>query len=316
MRGLKIHFPSVQPGPIPVARVRRYRYRAPTIFNSLLVGLLVVLAFLGPSFVASPNAQNLTEGGQRPIGFAGGTAEHLMGTDLLGRDIFARSVYGLRSTVETALLAVSVAAVLGILIGVLAGFVGSWVDDFFMRLVDMQLAIPNIMLLLLVASLLRPSFWTQVAVLALVAWVVYVRIARAEVLALKEQDMVVALTAMGASPTRLLFRHILPNIAGPLIVITTIEVAHVALAQAGLSYLGLGIPPPQPTLGGMIADGQGGMTAGVWWPIMMPGLLLTVLILSIAGLGENLRDGLDPRSRVRINRSRILPELLAPLEGG
>jgi peptide/nickel transport system permease protein len=211
-------------------------------------------------------------------------------------------VFGLRSSVETGLLAVGLGAAFGTLVGLLAGYRGGWVDDVIMRVVDVQLAIPSIMLLLLVVSVLQPSFITVVFVLALLAWVVYVRVGRAEVLALKEQDMVVGLVAMGASPARVVFRHILANIAGPLIVVTTIEFAHVVIAGAALSYLGLGIPPPDPTLGGMISDGQDGLTAGLWWPVVMPGALLTILVLSVSGLGEGLRGRFDPRARVRASR--------------
>lgn len=281
---------------------RRRAISGALIGSAVLVGVFALVSFVGPFLVANPSAQDLAAGYMKPFGLSGGTVKHLLGTDQLGRDILARSVFGLRSSGETGLLAVGIGAVFGIPVGLVAGYRGGWLDEVVMRLVDVQLAIPNIMLLLLVVSVLQPSFGTVVVVLALLAWVVYVRVARAEVLALKQQDMVVGLVAMGASPIRVVFRHVLANIAGPLIVVTNIEFAHVVIAGAALSYLGLGIPPPDPTLGGMISDGQGGLTAALWWPVVMPGALLTVLVLSISGLGESLRVRLDPRSRVRAAR--------------
>lgn len=284
---------------------RRRRARSGALIGSaVLLGVFALIAFVGPLLVDDPLAQDLANGYRPPFGLSGGTAEHLLGTDQLGRDILARSVHGLRSSVATGLLAIGIAALFGILVGLLAGYRGGWLDEAVMRLIDVQLAIPNIMLLLLVVSVLEPSFGTVVGVLALLAWVVYVRVARAEVLVLKQQDMVVGLVAMGASPKRVVFGHVLANIAGPLIVVTAIEFAHVVIAGAALSYLGLGIPPPQPTLGGMISDGQGELTAGLWWPVVMPGILLTLLVLSISGLGETLRAYLDPRSRARAARRR------------
>lgn len=274
------------------------------VVSSVIVAVFALLALVGPVLVTDPNKQDLAHGYQKPWGLSGGSAHHIFGTDQLGRDILSRSVNGLRSSVESGLLAVAMAAVLGVLIGLIAGYRGGWLGEVIMRIVDVQLAIPNIMLLLLVVSVLEPSFWTVVIVLALLAWVVYVRVARAEVLALKQQDMVMGLVAMGAAPARVVFRHVLTNIAGPLIVVTTIEFAHVVIAGAALSYLGLGIPPPTPTLGGMISDGQGGLTAALWWPVVVPGVLVTLLVLSISAFGESLRVRLDPRSRTRTARSR------------
>lgn len=262
-----------------------------------LVGVIVLAAFVGPMAVKSPQTQNLRYGDLPPIGFGDSTGAHLLGTDAIGRDILARTVFGLRSSIETAALALVVAAFFGVAVGLLAGYVGGWLDDLIMRVVDVQLAIPTIMLLLLVVSIFEPSFVTVVGTLALLAWVVYVRTTRAEVLALKQQEMVTALIALGIPTRRLLVRHVLPNVAGPLIVVTTIEFASLITAGAALSYLGLGIPPPAPTLGGMIEDGQTGMTGGLWWPVVVPAVTLALLILIIGVLSDRLRAYLDPRSR-------------------
>jgi len=273
------------------------RRRRGVALPAILVGVVVLVAFVGSHLVKSPKAQNLRSGDLPPMGFGDSASAHLLGTDAIGRDILARTVFGLRSSIETAFLALLIAALFGVIIGLIAGYVGGWVDELIMRIVDVQLAIPSIMLLLLVVSILEPSFVTVVGTLALLAWVVYVRTTRAEVLALKQQEMVTALVALGIPTRRLLMRHVLPNIAGPLIVVTTIEFASLITAGAALSYLGLGVPPPTPTLGGMIEDGQIGLTAGLWWPVVVPATTLALLILAIGLLSDRLRAYLDPRSR-------------------
>jgi len=284
-------------GDIAAGPARPRRNWRGTAVPAALVGIIVLAAFVGPWFVASPEAQNLRFGDLPPIGFGDSTVSHLLGTDAIGRDILARTVFGLRSSIETAALALVVAAFFGVAVGLLAGYVGGWLDEIIMRIVDVQLAIPTIMLLLLVVSIVEPSFVTVVGTLALLAWVVYVRTTRAEVLALKQQEMVTALVALGIPTRRLLVRHMLPNIAGPLIVVTTIEFASLITAGAALSYLGLGLPPPAPTLGGMIEEGQTGMTGGLWWPVVVPAVTLALLILIIGILSDRLRGYLDPRSR-------------------
>lgn len=286
-----------------VARPRRqWRHLA---LPAGVVGLVVLVAFVGPFVVSDPKKQNLRMRDLPPIGFDDASSSHLLGSDALGRDILARTVTGLRSSIETAFVALFFAALLGVLIGLVAGWVGGWLDDVIMRIVDIQLAIPTIMLLLLVVSILEPSFVTVVGTLALLAWVVYVRTARAEVLALKQHEMVTALISVGIPTRRLLLRHVLPNIAGPLIVVTTIEFASLITAGAALSYLGLGLPPPAPTLGGMIEEGQIGLTAGLWWPVVVPALTLALLILAIGLLSDRLRAYLDPRSRRTRRAARI-----------
>jgi len=262
---------------------------------AVLLGLFVLAAAVGPFLTASPNAQSLAESYVHPFGWSGGTSHHLLGTDQLGRDILARAVNALRISFFTAGLAIVIGAVVGTTLGMLAGYVGGILDDIVMRCVDVQLAIPGIILVLMLVAALRPSFWSVVGVLALVAWVLYARVARAQVLALREDDMIVAVRSLGASKFRTIFRHLLPNIMGPLLVVTTLEIASLIIAEAALGYLGLGVPPPTATLGRMIADGQSGETAGIWWPVVVPGLFIVGMIVSINILGEWLRDWLDPK---------------------
>ncbi len=270
----------------------------------VLLTIVVVAAFIGPLLVTDPNAQDLRAGDRPPFGFDGAVPGHPLGTDAIGRDILSRTLHGLQASIETSFLALVIAAMLGILVGLVAGYRGGWIDDVVMRIVDIQLAIPTIMLLLLVVSIVEPSFTTVVLVLALLAWIVYVRTARAEVMALRQQEMVTALVGLGVPTRRVLVHHLLPNIAGPLIVVTTIEFASLITAGAALSYLGLGLPPPAPTLGGMIEDGQTGMTAGLWWPVVVPAVVLAFVILTISVLSERLRQHLDPRARSTFTPSR------------
>jgi peptide/nickel transport system permease protein len=262
---------------------------------ALLLAAFLVAAAIGPFLAASPNAQSLAESYLKPYGFSGASSHHLLGTDQLGRDVLARALNGLRISFFTSGLAILIAAVVGTTLGMIAGYAGGIVDDIVMRVVDVQLAIPGIILVLMLVAALRPSFWSVVGVLALIAWVLYARVARAQVLALREDDMILAVRSLGASTFRTLARHILPNIVGPLLVVTTLEIASLIIAEAALGFLGLGIPPPTATLGRMIADGQSGETAGIWWPVVVPGAFIIGMIVSINILGEWLRDWLDPK---------------------
>jgi peptide/nickel transport system permease protein len=265
------------------------------VVAALILALFILAAAIGPFLTGDPNAQVLTETWLHPYGWKGGSVHHLLGTDQLGRDILARAVNALRTSFFTAGLAIVIGAVVGTTLGMLAGYVGGLLDDVLMRLVDVQLAIPGIILVLMLVAALRPSFWSVVGVLSLLAWVLYARVARAQVLALREDDMILAVRSLGASRVRTIVRHLLPNIMGPLLVVTTLEIANLIIAEAALGYLGLGVPPPTATLGRMISDGQTGETAGIWWPVVVPGLFIVGMIVSINVLGEWLRDWLDPK---------------------
>jgi peptide/nickel transport system permease protein len=285
---------------VPVAKTRRSLRRrlhlSPLAVSAAVVlGLFIVAGVVGPFLTGDPNAQSLAESYLHPFGWSGGTSHHLLGTDQLGRDVLARALNALRISFLTAGLAIVIGAVVGTTLGMVAGYVGGIIDDIVMRCVDVQLAIPGIILVLMLVAVLHPSFWSVVGVLALVAWVLYARVARAQVLALREDDMILAVRSLGASKLRTIFRHLLPNIMGPLLVVTTLEIANLIIAEAALGYLGLGVPPPTATLGRMIADGQNGETAGIWWPVVVPGLFIVGLIVSINVLGEWLRDWLDPK---------------------
>jgi len=270
----------------------------PLVAAALIVGVaMVVLAAIGPTILVSPNAQDLIHTLQAPAGLHNGSTKHLLGTDLLGRDLLSRTVSGLQTSLIAAVAALAIGAVFGVAIGMTAGYVGGILDELLMRVVDVQLAVPGIVFVMLIIAILRPTVLTMIGVLALIAWVVFARVARAQVMSLREQDMVTAVRAMGASHARILIRHVLPNIAGPLLVIATVELANLIIVQAALSYLGLGVPPPTPTLGGMIYDGQTELAAHIWWPVLVPACFIVLLIAAANVIGDWLRDILDPRAR-------------------
>lgn len=265
-----------------------------------LLGLLVLVAVVGHWFVQDPTAQDLAAAMRPPAWQDGAAAGHLLGTDTLGRDVLARVVVGLRSSLAVSGLGLVIAALIGVPVGMLSGYVGGLFDDVVMRLADVQLAIPAVLFVLTVATILQPSFTTIALVLGLSGWTLFARVARAQTLSLREREMVLAIRSLGAGHVWTLFRHVLPNIAGPLIVICALELAALVMAEAALGYLGLGVPPPTPTLGGMISAGQNELLAGAWWLVVVPGVAIALMILVINSVGDRLRDRLDPRVRRRL----------------
>lgn len=260
----------------------------------LILGGMVLLAVLGPLFTADPTAQNLAQR-LKPPAFAGGDLNNLLGTDHLGRDILSRLANGARISLIVASGSLALSAVVGIFVGLIAGFYRGAIDDFVMRVVDVQLAVPYVLLAITVVALLHPSFGSVVLVLLIYGWVIYARLVRGEVLGLREQEFILATRGMGASDRRIIVQHLLPNIVTPLIVISTLELANLIIIEAALGFLGLGIPPPTATWGGMIADGRNYLTTGVWWLSVVPGLAIMLTILAVNVLGDWLRDRLDPR---------------------
>jgi peptide/nickel transport system permease protein len=231
-----------------------------------------------------------------PIWAEGGQRAHLLGTDHLGRDVFSRLAYGARISLTVGLSAVSVAGAFGVTLGLVAGYYGGWIDDVIMRLADFELAFPFILLAIAVLAVLGPGLTKVILVLGLTGWAQYCRLSRAQVLGLRETEFVEAARTLGASTTRILTRHILPNILAPIIVIASFSVAGVIIAEASLSFLGLGVPPSVPSWGGMLAEGRTYMERA-WWLVTFPGLALMLAVLSINVLGDTLRDALDPRLR-------------------
>lgn len=292
---------------VPPSSLRQHSFGRPRPLVAvafIVAAALVLLAAIGPIFLPDPNAQDLLHTLQPPFGMHGGSSSHLLGTDELGRDLLSRSVNGLGTSLLAACVGLGIAVVLGVTIGLVAGYFGGLIDEIVMRLIDVQLAVPGIVFVLLIITILKPNLTTVIGVLVLIAWVVFARVARAQVLSLREQDMIVAVRTMGASHLRVLSRHVLPNVAGPLLVVATVELANLIIVQAALGYLGLGVPPPTPTLGGMIAGGQTELVAHIWWPVVVPACVIVLVIASANIIGDWLRDLLDPRSLTR--RPRLM----------
>jgi len=264
----------------------------------LLVLVLVLLALFGPLLdLPDPTRTNLRARMAAPTWSFTGLGTHPLGTDQLGRDILSRIVAGSRVTLMVAGAAVVLGGVLGTLLGLIAGYFGGWLDRILMRLVDIQLAVPLMLLALMVVAALGPSLNNLIMVLALVSWVRYARIVRGQVLAVREREFVQSARAIGASAPRIILRHILPNVLTPAVVVATLELARVIVLEAGLSFLGLGVQPPSPSWGRMLAEGRTYISSA-WWIITFPGLALMLTVLAVNLLGDWLRDYLDPRLKV------------------
>jgi peptide/nickel transport system permease protein len=221
-----------------------------------------------------------------------------MGTDNLGRDILSRMMYGGRFSLFVALSAVTIAAVIGITAGLVAGYRGGRLDVVIMRLVDVQLAFPLLLLVIAIIAVLGTSLIVLIVVLGIPAWAHYARIVRGSTLATVSNTYVEAARALGGSEGRLIARHILPNLATPIVILTTFEIARLLLLESAVSFLGLGIQPPTPSWGTMIADGRNHLYEG-WWVSTMPGLAIFVAVLAFNFVGDGLRDVLDPRLHAR-----------------
>jgi peptide/nickel transport system permease protein len=259
--------------------------------GALILLIVAVTAIVGPWLLPDPLSQPDILAGSMPPGLG-----HPFGTDQLNRDILSRVVTGARVSLSVALLAVALSMTLGAAVGLIAGYLGGVVDAALMRLVDGALAIPRLFILLLVLAV-----WERVPVLALIlligatGWFATSRIVRAEVLRLREEAYVRAAEALGARRRRIIFRHLLPNVVGPLLVTATLAVGDVILLEAGLSFLGLGIQPPMPSWGGMILDSKEVLVSAPWVGVF-PGLAIVITVLSANLFGDALRDAVDPRS--------------------
>lgn len=283
------------------ARVASWRLllRNPVTVVSALVMIIVVfvavtanwLAPFGVNDVDVPNAL------QPPSG------AHWFGTDELGRDVFSRVLVAIGASMRVAVVSVAFAVVVGVTIGVLAGYRGGWIDTIFMRIVDVMFAFPVLLLALAVVAILGPGVTTTILAIGIVYTPIFARVARASTLSVRVEPFVQVSRAMGTGHLYILGRHIIPNIAGPLIVQTSLSLAFAILSEAALSFLGLGIQPPEPSLGRMIFDSQGFVTLA-WWMAVFPGAAIFVIVLAFNLTGDGLRDVLDPKQRTMIEARR------------
>jgi peptide/nickel transport system permease protein len=261
-----------------------------------VVAFVAILALTAPFIVPfDPSSQDILNRLQPPMQRTY-DGLHVLGTDALGRDMLSRLIMGSRVSLLVGAAAVLVSIAVGVPLGLVAGYEGGHMGRVLMGLADVQLAVPFLVLILAVVAVLGPSLFNLIAVLGVAHWVQYARVVRAEALALREREFVQAAQALGAPTLRILFRHLLPNVASSIVVISSLLVARMILYEAALSYLGLGVPANIPTWGGMISDGRNYM-GNAWWVAAMPGLAIFVTVVSINLVGDRLRDLLDPKLR-------------------
>ena len=282
--------------PVAARARRRVSFRAAFGLSVLLVigGAAVFAPQLAPW---DPARQMLMKRLRPPMWQERGLREHPLGTDHLGRDILSRILHGGRISLGVGLTAVTLSALIGVTLGLLAGFFGGRADALIMRVVDVFLAIPYILLAMGVVFALGPSLLNVILVMAVTRWVQFARIVRADVLSIREREFVAGARARGNRALRLLLRHVLPNALTPIIVVATLELAFMIIYESALSFLGLGVQPPTPTWGWMLSDGRN-YVATAWWLATFPGLAIMLTVLAVNLLGDWLRDTLDPRLKV------------------
>ncbi|WP_441957188.1 ABC transporter permease [Mycolicibacterium houstonense] len=262
--------------------------------------LLVVLAVAVSAVWIAPYGVNDID---VPSALQGPSTAHWFGTDELGRDVFSRVLVAVAASLRVAVVSVALAAVAGVLIGVLAGYRGGWIDTVVMRVVDVMFAFPVLLLALAIVAVLGPGITTTMLAIGIVYLPIFARVARASALGVRVEPFVAVSRSMGTGDGYILARHILPNITGPLVVQLSLSLAFAILAEAALSFLGLGIQPPEPSLGRMIFDAQGFVTLA-WWMAVFPGAAIFVMVLAFNLFGDGLRDVLDPKQRTSIEARR------------
>ncbi|MGH7677464.1 MAG: ABC transporter permease [Gemmatimonadaceae bacterium] len=270
-------------------------------FGALVIFLIVLAAIAAPLIARhNPTAIDLTNQLQGP------SATHWMGTDIQGRDVWARLVYGARISLSVGLVSQGIALGLGLVLGLIAGYYGRWVDEVVMRLADVTLAFPTLLLLIALVAALQPSLTVVFLTIGLVGWAGMARLVRGQVLVVRELEYVQAMRALGAKNPRIIARHVLPAVIAPVLIAATLGVAAAIMAEASLSFLGLGVQPPTPSWGAMIADGRDlSQLRGAPWTSVFPGLAIGMTVLGFNLLGDALRDALDPRAMRKVDIEAI-----------
>jgi peptide/nickel transport system permease protein len=269
----------------------------PVVPIVIIVFMVLIALFADVLAPHNPEVGSLGMRFRPPAWQAGGSAAHLLGTDHLGRDVLSRLLFGARVSLVVGFTAVIVAGLLGVALGITAGYIGGWADEVIMRLTDTWLALPALTFAIFLAAVMGPSEMNIIIVLACVYWTRYARVIRGEVLSLKEREFVRLAIIAGCSRLTIMRRHILPNVLNSAIVLATLMLGVVVVTEAALSFLGVGVPPPKPAWGLMLADGKRGLMAGYWWLTVLPGLCIMLLVLAANLLGDWLRVKLDPQLR-------------------
>jgi peptide/nickel transport system permease protein len=301
------------------SRVARRSYRVladvPTI-PLLILGVLAFLAVFAPVLAPHSKLTPVTPTAEQcqakfgmascpyvdnvpPFWMPGGTVHTPLGTDFLGRDVLSRLMYGTRISLVVALTATLFAGAIGTLLGVLAGYMGTWWDQIIMRITDAWLTLPSLVFAILLSSVRGPGLWNVVVILALVFWSRYSRAVRGEVLSLRERDFVKLAEINGIGKLTIIFRHLIPNVMNTVMVLFSLQVGIAVIIEASLSFLGVGVPPPEPSWGLMMAQERESLMDGRWWLLVFPGIGITMLVLSANMLGDWLRVRLDPQLRNR-----------------
>ena len=306
----------------PIARVSRIARRSYRIVAEvpsiplLMLAVLVFVAVFAPVIAPHRKLTPVTPTPQQcqakfgmancpyvdyvpPFWYSGGTFETPLGTDFLGRDVLSRLMYGARISLVVALTGTLFAGAIGTFLGVLAGYMGKWWDQIIMRITDAWLTLPSLVFAILLSSVRGPGLWNVVLILALVFWSRYSRAVRAEVLALRERDFVKLAEINGIKKHKIIFRHLLPNVMNTVMVLFSLQVGVAVIIEASLSFLGVGVPPPEPSWGLMMAQERESLMEGKWWLAVFPGICVTMLVLSANMLGDWMRVRLDPQLRNR-----------------
>jgi peptide/nickel transport system permease protein len=290
---------SLQAVPVAAPSLLRLRTRAYWRNPASRLGLPVALAILAMACVPSRwlphDPVQISLGDAKQPGFWEGHLDHPLGTDFLGRDLLSRSIHAARLTLVISGSAVAIAALVGIVLGMAAGFYRSWIDEVISWLVDVQLAFPVIALAVAIVAIVKGGLVTLVVVLAVTSWSTMARVVRAQTLSARQEPYVEAARALGVPTAGILRRHILPNVLSPLLAVGTYEVSRLVLTESALSFLGLGVSPPAVTWGGMIGDGRN-FIYDAWWTAVVPGLMIAVLVFALNFVGDGLRDAFDPTS--------------------
>jgi peptide/nickel transport system permease protein len=283
--------PTTAPERSRVASWRLLLSNPVTLVSAVLLLIVIVIAVVA-NWIRPQGVNDVDV----PIALQGPSGAHWFGTDELGRDVLSRVLVAIQASMQVAVVSVAFAVVVGVGLGVIAGYRGGWLDTVFMRVVDVMFAFPVLLLALAIVAILGPGVTTTMLAIGVVYTPIFARVARASTLSVRVEPYVAVSRTMGTGHAFILVRHVLPNIAGPLIVQTSVSLAFAILSEAALSFLGLGIQPPEPSLGRMIFDSQGFVTLA-WWMAVFPGAAIFVIVLAFNLFGDGMRDVLDPKQR-------------------
>jgi peptide/nickel transport system permease protein len=290
--GAALALPEVEPRAVRARRSQRL-----PLFSLGVIGAFVVVALLAPLIgLSNPQEQSLRKRFRPPVWEERGTWEHPLGTDRLGRDMLSRIIWGARVSLAAGVVTVLLASAFGAAVGLVAGYYGGRVDVALMRFTDATMSFPVILLALILAVTVGPSFTNVVVAIAVILWARYARVIRAQVLTLMQLDFIAQSRIAGAGGWRIITRHLFPNTLNTLVVLVTLQIGYVIIVEASLSFLGAGIPPPTPAWGSMISEGREYVTSA-WWASFFPGLAILLVVLAFNLIGDWLRDTLDPKLR-------------------